>query len=186
MGSMLEWALSLTIPGPPLGPSYLTTRTVFSFGLIEPDTSSLYRLSSRSKTMARPVKASPSLPVIFATAPPGARLPWRIRSGPLGRIGLLRGLMRSWVSSSTGAELTFCSRVRPVTVGRFPFNSPLAMRNLTTDGTPPVWEFQTVISIMQKRKEPKRRTHLSRKDLSSYISQTASSSQEVGSCLRPA
>ena len=41
----------------------------------------LTKSSSVSNVRARPVKPRPSLPVIFATAPPGARLPFKILFG---------------------------------------------------------------------------------------------------------
>ena len=65
-------------PGPPLGPKYLKTTTVFSPFLIEPDSTALTKASSESNVLAFPVNPRPSLPVILATAPPGARLPLRI------------------------------------------------------------------------------------------------------------
>jgi hypothetical protein len=66
------------VPGPPLGPRYLNTTTVFSPLRISPFSTTLTSASSESKVRARPVNPSPSLPVILATAPPGARFPRRI------------------------------------------------------------------------------------------------------------
>ena len=65
-------------PGPPLGPRYLRMTTVFSPFLIDPLSTALTNSASESKVRALPVNPKPSLPVIFATAPPGARLPFRI------------------------------------------------------------------------------------------------------------
>src|SRR3984957_14678003 len=48
---------------------------------MEPDSMALTKSSSVSNVRARPVKPRPSLPVIFATAPPGARLPFKILFG---------------------------------------------------------------------------------------------------------
>ena len=47
--------------------------------------------SSLSKTLAGPVNCRPSLPVILATAPSGARLPRRMRMWPSFLIGLSSG-----------------------------------------------------------------------------------------------
>jgi hypothetical protein len=49
---------------------------------MEPDSTAVINSSSVSKARAFPVKLSPSFPVIFATAPPGARLPRRILCVP--------------------------------------------------------------------------------------------------------
>jgi hypothetical protein len=54
------------------------TATVFSPFLIEPDSTAETKASSESKVRAFPVNPRPSLPVILATAPPGAKLPRRI------------------------------------------------------------------------------------------------------------
>lgn len=62
-------------PGPPFGPRYLRTMTVFSPFLIDPPSTACTNSSSESNTRAFPVKPKPSFPVIFAIAPPGARLP---------------------------------------------------------------------------------------------------------------
>lgn len=66
------------IPGPPFGPRYRRTTTVFSPFLIDPLSTAFVKSSSVLKVRAFPVKPRPSLPVILATAPPGARLPFRI------------------------------------------------------------------------------------------------------------
>ena len=60
--------------------------------------------SSQSYTRAGPENVRPSLPVILATAPPGARLPRRMRMWPFGSIGFSIGMN------------TFCPDFRP---GRF-------------------------------------------------------------------
>lgn len=54
------------------------TATVFSPFLIEPDSTAETKASSESNVRAFPVNPRPSLPVILATAPPGAKLPRRI------------------------------------------------------------------------------------------------------------
>ncbi len=61
-------------------------------------------LRNRS-TRAGPLKSSPSLPVILATAPSGARLPRRIRRWPVALIGFSSG----WITS--------CPALRPGSVG---------------------------------------------------------------------
>jgi len=65
-------------PGPPFGPRYLSTATVFSPFLISPFSTASTKASSVSNVLAFPVNSRPSFPVILATAPPGARLPFRI------------------------------------------------------------------------------------------------------------
>ena len=63
------------VPGPPFGPRYRRTMTVFSPFLIDPTSTACTNSSSESNTRAFPVNPRPSFPVIFAIAPPGARLP---------------------------------------------------------------------------------------------------------------
>nr|GMD00444.1 Uncharacterised protein [Ipomoea batatas] len=65
------------MPGPPLGPSPLMT-TTFPCKLIGSSEIAVIMDSSPSKTRAGPRKNSPSFPVIFATEPSGARLPYNI------------------------------------------------------------------------------------------------------------
>ena len=65
-------------PGPPFGPRYRRTTTVFSPFLMEPLSTAATNSSSESKVRAFPVNPRPSLPVILATAPPGAKLPFKI------------------------------------------------------------------------------------------------------------
>lgn len=65
-------------PGPPFGPRYLSTATVFSPFLISPFSTASTKASSVSNVLAFPVNSSPSFPVILATAPPGAKLPFKI------------------------------------------------------------------------------------------------------------
>src|SRR5258706_14540037 len=67
------------VPGPPLGPKYRITTTVFSLVLMTPFSTALPSSSSLWKHFAFPVNLSPSLPVIFDTDPPGAIFPRRIR-----------------------------------------------------------------------------------------------------------
>lgn len=65
-------------PGPPFGPKYLKTTTVFSPFLILPLSTALTNESSSSNARHLPVNLRPSFPVILDTDPPGARLPVRI------------------------------------------------------------------------------------------------------------
>jgi hypothetical protein len=66
-------------PGPPLGPRYLNTITVFSSFLISPAVIAAATSSSLSNTLAFPLNVRPSLPVILLTHPPGAMLPFKMR-----------------------------------------------------------------------------------------------------------
>lgn len=76
------------LPGPPFGPRYLRTTTVFSPFLIDPASTACTNSSSESNTRAFPVNPRPSFPVIFATAPLGARLPVSIlRDKPTFNVG---------------------------------------------------------------------------------------------------
>ena len=81
------------IPGPPLGPSYLITTT--SPLLTTPSAIPLFASYSLSKTLAGPSKKSPSFPVIFATEPPEAILPFKILMCPESFTGLSSGLIIS-------------------------------------------------------------------------------------------
>ena len=73
-----EKSQEMDLPGPPFGPRYLSTATVFSPFLISPFSTASTKASSVSNVLAFPVNSSPSFPVILATAPPGAKLPFRI------------------------------------------------------------------------------------------------------------
>ena len=64
------------IPGPPFGPSYLITMT--SPSIILSLRTAWSASSSQAKVLALPWKVNPSLPVIFATDPSGAKLPRKI------------------------------------------------------------------------------------------------------------
>ena len=82
------------IPGPPTGPSLRMTITCPA--LTRLPMIAFSAASSDSNTMALPENLRPSLPVIFATAPPGARFPRRIRRWLSGFIGFESGRMTSW------------------------------------------------------------------------------------------
>ena len=77
------------IPGPPTGPIFLMTAT--SPACNRPDSMPSIKCCSPSKTRAVPLKNSPSLPEIFATEPPWARLPYKICKCPVILIGFLSG-----------------------------------------------------------------------------------------------
>ena len=72
-----EVGLSISlIPGPPFGPSYLITTT--SPSLISFERIAFTPSSSELNTLALPSNEVPSFPVIFATAPSLAKLPYKI------------------------------------------------------------------------------------------------------------
>jgi hypothetical protein len=75
------------IPGPPFGPSFLITNTCPA--LTFPSLIPAIHSNSLSKTFAGPENDSPSLPVIFATEPSGARLPYNTLKCPVAFTGLL-------------------------------------------------------------------------------------------------
>ena len=66
------------MPGPPFGPKYRNTATVFSPFLMDPLSMAWTKSDSTSNARHLPLNCSPSLPVIFETAPPGARFPRRM------------------------------------------------------------------------------------------------------------
>ena len=101
------------MPGPPFGSSFRMTTT--SPALIFLPTTAVMASSSESKTRAGPRCSRRSCPLILATQPSGARLPFRITSPPVGFRGLSSPTMTSWprVSAALSAsELIVC----PVTV----------------------------------------------------------------------
>ena len=93
--------------------------------------------SSQSKTFAGPENATPSLPVIFATALPGARLPRSTWMWPLGWIGSSHGFNTCWPSRRPGSDATFSASVRPVTVRQSPCSAPRSSSSFTRAGVPP-------------------------------------------------
>mmetsp|Transcript_26694 Transcript_26694/g.44767 ORF Transcript_26694/g.44767 Transcript_26694/m.44767 type:complete len:265 (-) Transcript_26694:765-1559(-) len=94
--------------------------------------------SSLSKHSADPWKSSPSLPVILATEPSGARLPYRICRCPLSLMGLLSGISTCCPSDRGGHMAKFSAIVLPVTVMHDPSMRPFSMRYLSTAGVPPI------------------------------------------------
>lgn len=93
--------------------------------------------SSESKQMALPLNAKPSLPVILATDPSGARLPLRMCRCPVSLMGLSSGMMTSWPSLSPGRSARFSAIVLPVTVRHEPSIILLSSKNFMTAGVPP-------------------------------------------------
>jgi hypothetical protein len=93
--------------------------------------------SSESNALAGPLKRRPSLPVIFATAPSGARVPRRIWMWPESLIGAFQGWITSWPSARPCSPATFSASVRPVTVLQSPCIAPSASSSWITAGMPP-------------------------------------------------
>ena len=94
--------------------------------------------SSESKHRAGPEKTNPSLPVILATAPSGAKFPKRIWIWPVGLIGSLKDLTIVWPGLSPGKSLRFSASVLPVTVMQSPLSKPSASKYFITAGVPPI------------------------------------------------
>mmetsp|Transcript_32903 Transcript_32903/g.72663 ORF Transcript_32903/g.72663 Transcript_32903/m.72663 type:complete len:202 (+) Transcript_32903:752-1357(+) len=124
------------MPGPPLGPSYLMTTTLplKAEGSLDRESS---MSSSQSNTRAPPRNFRPSLPVILATEPSGARLPYRIWIWPVCLMGVSMGSTTSWPARNSGTPARFSAMVLPVTVMQSPWMKPLACRYLSTAGVPP-------------------------------------------------
>ena len=123
------------MPGPPLGPSYLITTT--SPLLTTPSAIPLFASYSLSNTLAGPSKKSPSFPVIFATDPPEAILPFKILMCPESFIGLFKGLIISWSLDNPLRLFKFSLIVFPVTVKQSPSIILFSNINFKTAGTPP-------------------------------------------------
>ena len=94
--------------------------------------------SSLSKHRAGPLNFSPSLPVILATEPPGAREPFKIRMWPLSLIGFSSGAIIVCPSLSPGKSATFSASVLPVTVMQEPSINPFSSKYFITAGVPPI------------------------------------------------
>mmetsp|Transcript_8730 Transcript_8730/g.20602 ORF Transcript_8730/g.20602 Transcript_8730/m.20602 type:complete len:274 (-) Transcript_8730:948-1769(-) len=102
------------MPGPPLGPSYRITTTIPA--VISLRSSAASMSSSESNTAAVPLNVSPSLPVILATEPSGAMLPYKTCKCPVFLIGASTGRMIFWPSVRPGSASRFSLMVLPVTV----------------------------------------------------------------------
>ena len=124
------------MPGAPLGPTCLITTTSPAF--IRPELMPAISSNSPSNTRAGPVNCSPSLPVIFATLPPSARLPYNICKCPVAFMGLSKGRMIFCLSKSrSGISARFSASVLPVTVRQSPCSKPFCSRYFITAGIPP-------------------------------------------------
>ena len=85
------------------------------------------------------MKVSPSLPVILATPPPGATLPYtRVRKWPVALTGSDKGLMISWPGVRPGWSATFSAQVFGYR-HLVPSNIPLSIINFMTPGVPPIF-----------------------------------------------
>ena len=93
---------------------------------------------SESNTRAGPVIETFFSPVIFATQPSGARLPFRIARWPCLYIGFDQGRITSWsLRGSDGMSLSMSAIVLPWMVMHSPCSTPFASRIFSTCGTPP-------------------------------------------------
>src|SRR3989344_4759250 len=133
---MAEVTASISrIPGPPFGPSFLIT--IVSPETTEPASIAANADSSSSNTFAGPRCCSFLMPFIFATPPPGARLPCMTTIGP-------RFITGSLMSRMTGVKLLFfftsfrfSATVFPVMVMQPPCKRPASRSSFMTAGTPP-------------------------------------------------
>ena len=94
--------------------------------------------SSPWNTRAVPVKRSPSWPVIFATAPSGARSPRRITKWPSGLMGLSNGRMMRCPAGYGCTSAKSSRSVLPVTVRQFPCNKPASNSVFINGRMPPM------------------------------------------------
>mmetsp|Transcript_50290 Transcript_50290/g.106880 ORF Transcript_50290/g.106880 Transcript_50290/m.106880 type:complete len:202 (+) Transcript_50290:215-820(+) len=125
------------MPGPPLGPSYrMMMKSPF---WILPCSNPFNISSSLSKTFALPVNLVPSLPVIFATAPSGHKLPRRILMLPVDctHLSTVRTTL-CFSKSRSGTLARFSAKVCPVTVMQSPWSHPSFKRYFMTAGVPPI------------------------------------------------
>ncbi len=123
------------MPGPPLGPSFLMTRTS-PLSTCRAVTAAK-QSSSHSKTRARPSNRSVSMPGVLTTAPFGAREPRSTASPPSGWNGSFAA--RTILPSGSNASATFWPSVRPFTVIASPSIRPADSSSRRITGTPPIW-----------------------------------------------
>ena len=124
------------MPGPPLGPSERITK--MSPALIWPPIMLAMASSSDSKTRAGPVILGFFTPLILATAPSVARLPFKIAKWPCAYRGLSQWRMTSWLAGGmAGMSFKFSSTVLPVMVMQSPCSKPRAKSIFITCGIPP-------------------------------------------------
>ena len=132
-----EVGLSISlIPGPPFGPSNRITTTspseiFFSRIAVIPSSSEL-------KTFAFPVNRVPSLPVIFATAPSGAKFPYSTLKWLEFFTGLDNGRIIFWPLGYEETSSRFSSKVFPVTVRQSPCSKPCSSINFIIGAIPPI------------------------------------------------
>ena len=89
------------VPGPPFGPRYRSTTTVFSPFFSEPLSTAAVNSSSPSNVRAFPVNCRPSFPVILETDPPGARFPRRILRSQAPPTRNQKIKIRGWINKTT-------------------------------------------------------------------------------------
>jgi hypothetical protein len=123
------------IPGPPLGPKYLSTTTVFSPFLMLPCSIAATNESSSSNARHLPEKVRPSFPVILATEPSGARLPLRI----LTRKNICMRQRKRWKAFHAGSHLPDVTRLLDRVANRS--NDILALPVLLVLDLPPIHVF---------------------------------------------
>src|SRR5699024_10667568 len=123
------------IPGPPLGPVWRMTRT--SPSLISLWVTASVASASVSNTRAGPVCLVTFTPDTLATAPLGAKLPFKTINGPSARFGLSKGIITSYPSTRFDASARFSAIVLPVTVKQSPWRYPASYSIFMTAGVPP-------------------------------------------------
>ena len=94
--------------------------------------------SSLSNTRALPVNRSPSLPVILATAPLVARLPYNTTRCPSGLIGSSNERITVCPAGYGGTSARFSASVRPVTVRQSPCSRPRSRSIFINGNSPPM------------------------------------------------
>ncbi len=134
------------IPGAPLGPIDRITTTSPARTL--PDRMPWLNAASLSNTLAGPSNRSPSFPVILATLPFSARLPYKICKCPFFFSGFSTGRIIFCTSKSRSFAVSkFSATVLPVTVKQSPCSIPLRKRYFMTAGTPP-WRCKSPIRYL--------------------------------------
>ena len=137
MAVILEVESSISgIPGPPTGPSYLTTIISLFSNLSGVESKNLRRSFSPLKTLAKPLNKlfsrPPSTPANFNTALcSGDKFPPSRRRPPV----CLNGFWTEYITSPSGElgdKLSTCSaNVIPVQVITSPFRSPASNKSFT-------------------------------------------------------
>ena len=124
------------MPGPPRGPSYRMTMT--SPFTTVPSRMRRSASSSLSNTRARPIKRRPSFPLIFATAPPDARLPYNMTRCPFFLIGSFNGRTTVWPFGYGFTRARFCFSDLPVIVRQSPCIRPAVSSIFINGWMPPM------------------------------------------------